>query len=288
MSADFMNASAKTSVIIKRVLAYVFLIILIFICLFPFYILMINSTRSHPDIQKGFSFLPGRSLIFNIRNLMSNDQLPVVRGILNSLFISSCVAVLSTYFSGMTAFGIHAYRFRLRKAAYLFILLIMMVPTQVSALGFIRLMSDFKLMDTFIPLIIPSIAVPIVVFFMKQYMESSLPVEIVEASRIDGANEFYTFNRIVIPILKPAIAVQAIFSFVSSWNNYFLPALIIESPRRKTLPILIAQLRSADFLKFDLGQVYMLIAISIFPVMIVYFFLSKFIVRGVALGSVKG
>ncbi|NMA66497.1 MAG: carbohydrate ABC transporter permease [Clostridiaceae bacterium] len=288
MSANLSNSRGKASIIFKRMLSYVFLISLIVICLFPFYILLINSTRSHPDIQKGFSFVPGRSLTFNLKNIMNNDQLPVVRGIFNSFYISTCVAVLSTYFSGMTAFGIHCYRFRLRKVAYLFILLIMMVPTQVSALGFIRLMSDFNLMDSFIPLIIPTIAAPIVIFFMKQYMESALPVEIVEASRIDGANEFYTFNRIVIPILKPAIAVQAIFNFVSSWNNYFLPALIIESAEKKTLPILIAQLRSADFLKFDMGQVYILIAISIFPVMTVYFILSRFIVRGVALGSVKG
>ena len=123
---------------------------------------------------------------------------------------------------------------------------------------------------------------------MKQYMESSLPVEIVEAARIDGSGEFRTFNQIVVPIMKPAMAVQAIFSFVGAWNNYFLPALIIESKEKKTLPILIAQLRSADFLKFDMGQVYILIAIAIVPVMIAYLILSKFIVRGVALGSIKG
>ena len=123
---------------------------------------------------------------------------------------------------------------------------------------------------------------------MKQYMESSLPVEIIEAARIDGSGEFATFNKIVVPMMKPAIAVQAIFAFVANWNNYFIPALIIESKTKKTLPILIAQLRSADWLKFDMGQVYMLIAIAILPVVIVYLCLSKFIVRGVALGGVKG
>ena len=123
---------------------------------------------------------------------------------------------------------------------------------------------------------------------MKQYMESALPLEIIEASRIDGAGEFYTFNMMVLPIMKPAIAVQAIFAFVSSWNNYFLPALILTKDNKKTLPILIAQLRGADFLKKDMGQVYMMIAFSIFPVIVVYLILSKHIVQGVALGSVKG
>ena len=165
---------------------------------------------------------------------------------------------------------------------------VMMVPSQISIIGFYRFMLDLKLIDTYVPLIIPTIAAPTVVFFMKQYMESTLPLAIVESARIDGAGEFRTFNTIVMPMMKPAIAVQAIFTFVSSWNNYFVPALILDSDKRKTLPILIAQLRSADFLKFDMGQVYVMIAFSIFPVIIVYLILSKNIVQGVAMGSVKG
>ena len=155
-------------------------------------------------------------------------------------------------------------------------------------IGFIRLISKMHLMDSFMPLIMPSVAAPVVFFFMKQYMESNLPLEIVEASRIDGAGEFYTFNRIVIPIMKPALAVQAIFSFVMAWNNYFVPGLVLKSNEKATLPILIARLRSADYLKFDMGMVYMMIAVSIVPVIIVYLFLSKFIIRGVTLGSIKG
>ena len=123
---------------------------------------------------------------------------------------------------------------------------------------------------------------------MKQYMESSLPLEIVEAARIDGCNEFRIFNEIILPIMKPAIALQAIFTFVTGWNNYFTPALILSKKHMKTLPILIAELRSADFLKFDMGQVYFLIMLSILPVIIVYLCLSKFIIRGVTLGAVKG
>jgi multiple sugar transport system permease protein len=273
---------------LQRTCWYIVLIILTFICLFSFYILIINATRSNADIQKGFSLLPGGSFLINLKNALSDENLPVLRGIFNSFFIAACVAVLSTYFSTLTAYGIHAYRFKHRNAMYVMILAIMMVPTQVSALGFIKLMSGFGLMDTYLPLILPTIAAPIVFFFMKQYMESALPVELVEAARIDGSSEFGTFNRIVIPIMKPAIAVQIIFTFVNSWNNYFLPALIIDSTNKKTLPVLIAQMRSADYLKFDLGQVYMLIAIAIVPVMILYLILSKFIVRGVAIGSVKG
>jgi multiple sugar transport system permease protein len=280
----------KARLILKseRIISYIILLLLTFLCLLPFYILLINATRSHPDIQKGFSFLPGKSFITNLKNVLSNENLPVINGIANSLFISGCNAILTTYFSSLTAYAIHAYEFKFKRALFLFILMIMMVPVQVSTLGFIDLMQKLKLLDSFIPLIAPSIAAPVVFFFMKQYMESNLAIEIIEAARIDGSGEFRTFNNIVLPIIKPAIAVQAIFAFVNTWNNYFVPSLIIKTNTKKTLPILIAQLRSADFLKFDMGQLYMLIAIAIFPVIIVYICLSKFIVRGVTAGSIKG
>ena len=204
------------------------------------------------------------------------------------LIIITFSAILCVYFSTMTAYAIHAYDFKLKKYIYPFILAVMMIPTQVTALGFIKLVNRMGLMDSFIPLIVPTIAAPVTFFYMKQYMESSLPASLIEAARMDGSGEFHTFNSVVLPIMKPAIAVQAIFTFVSSWNNYFTPALVLHDDKKKTLPILIAQLRAADWLKFDMGQVYVMIAFSIFPVIIVYLFLSRYIVQGVAVGSVKG
>lgn len=273
---------------LKRTVAYIVLAFLSVLCLFSFYMLVINATRSHPEISRGFSLLPGKSLAVNWNNLISNENVPVARSVFNSLFISSCCAILATYFSSLAAFGIHAYEFRFKNAAFVFILLVMMVPPQVSTLGLFRMMSDWDLLDTYVPLILPSIASASVVFFMRQYLLSVLPIEIVEAARIDGSSEFRTFNSIVLPVMRPAIAVQAIFSFVTAWNNYFLPSLIITSKEMKTLPILIAQLRSADFMKFDMGQVYMMMAIAIIPVMVVYLLLSKNIIGGITLGSVKG
>ena len=187
----------------------------------------------------------------------------------------------------MTAYAIHAYDFKGRKLIFTFILAIMMIPTQVSTLGFVKMMESWKLTNNYIPLIIPAIAAPVTFFFMKQYMDSNLPGSLIEASRMDGAGEFMTFNRICLPLMGPAVAVQLIFSFVSSWNNYFLPALLINDEKMKTLPIQIAQLRNADFLKFDMGQVYAMIAFAIFPVIIVYLILSKNIVGGVTAGGVK-
>ncbi len=272
----------------RRIIAYVVLIIITILCLFWFYVLFINSTRSNSELGRGFTVIPGGHMLDNIKNLFSNSELPIVRGLLNSLVIALCTAGLSTYFSTMTAFAIHAYDFKLKKFMFTFILAIMMIPTQVTALGFINMLRKIKLMDSFIPLIVPAIAAPAVFFYMKQYMEANIPLELMESARIDGAGELRIFNQIALPLMKPAIAVQAIFSFVQSWNNYFTPALVLESDNKKTLPILIALLRSADYLKFDMGQVYMFITLSILPVIIVYIFMAKNIVAGMTVGAVKG
>ncbi|MCR4846089.1 MAG: carbohydrate ABC transporter permease [Eubacterium sp.] len=272
----------------RRIIAYVVLIFVTILCLFWFYVLFVNATRSKADLNKGFTLVPGSYIGKNLYNLFHNSNLPIIRGLLNSLIVSLCTAGLSTYFSTMTAFAIHAYDFKLKKFMFTFILAIMMIPTQVTALGFINLLRNIGLMDSFIPLIVPAIAAPAVFFYMKQYMEANIPLELMESARIDGAGEFLIFNRIALPLMKPAIAVQAIFSFVTSWNNYFTPALVLKSDNKKTLPILIATLRSADFLKFDMGQVYMFIAMSILPVIVVYIFMAKNIVAGMTVGAVKG
>lgn len=271
----------------RRAIAYIVLIIITVMCLFWFYILAVNATRSNANLTRGFSLLFGGNLIANWTNLLAGT-LKIWNGLINSCVISTCAAILCTYFSALTAYAIHAYRFKGRKVISSFILAVMMIPTQVTALGFLQLIGKMGLDDSFIPLIIPAAASPVTYFYMKQYLDSTLPLSIVESARIDGAGEFKTFNSIVIPIIKPALAVQLIFAFVQNWNNYFTPALVLHTDTKKTLPILIAQLRSADFLKFDMGQVYVMIAFSILPVIVVYLCLSKFIVQGVTLGAVKG
>ena len=271
----------------QTILAYVVLILLSFLCLFFFYILIVNATRSHADLQKGFSAIPGTYFLENLKNVANDGSFPMFKGILNSLIVSNCSAALCTYFSSLTAYGLYAYDFKAKKAAFTFIMAILVMPTQVTAMGFLRLITNMGMYDSLLPLIIPSIASPAVFYFMYSYLQSSLPLSLVEAARIDGSGEFRTFNRIVLPIMKPAIAVQAIFTFVSSWNNYFVPALVIQSKDKMTVPILIATLRGADYMNFDMGKIYMMITVAIVPIIIVYLLLSKYIIAGVTLGGVK-
>lgn len=283
-----LNRKGRAQLIASRVVVYAILIFLTVLCLFSFYMLIINSTRSNAELQAGFSAVPQGHFIENLKNAWTDASINIPRGMLNSFLIAGTTAILTTYFSALTAYGIHVYDFRFKRAIFLFILAVMMIPPQVSAVGFVQLMYKFGMTNSYLPLILPSIAAPVVFFYMKQYLESILSLEIVEAARVDGSNEFRTFNQIVLPIMKPAIAVQMIFSFVTSWNNYFIPALLLDKAEMKTVPIMIAQLRSADYSKFDMGKVYMFILLAILPVLVVYILLSKFIIGGVTSGSVKG
>jgi multiple sugar transport system permease protein len=287
---EYIDKGNRTSLLITRILSYIFLVFVTVLSLFSFYLLIINATRSNAQLQAGFTLLPKEHFIDNLVTAW-NDQsiffLP--QGMLNSFIVSACTCIITTYFSAMTAYGVCVYDFKGRNFAHKFIILVMMIPTQVSALGFVKLVNTLGLTNTYWPLIIPAIAAPATYFYMKQYIDSTLPLEIVEAARVDGSNEFRTFNFICTPILKPALAVQMIFSFVGTWNNFFTPALILDKKEVWTLPIMLSVVRSRiNSQAGDMGEVYMIILLAIVPVVVVYLFLSKFIIGGVTLGSVKG
>ena len=282
------SRKAKAMMNCCRAVVYAILVFLSALCLFSFYMLIINATRSNADLQSGFRLLPSTNFLPNLVNAWTDSSINIPRGMLNSFIVAGCTALLSTYFSALTAYGIHAYNFKLKNLAFTFIMAVMVIPKQVYAVGFYQMCVKLKWTNSFLPLVLPGIAAPVVFFYMKQYMESVLPMEIVDAARVDGSGEFHTFNTIILPMLKPAMAVQLIFTFVESWNNYFLPALLLDKAEMKTVPIMIAQLRSADYSKFDMGKVYMFILLAILPVMVVYMCLSKYIIKGVTAGSVKG
>lgn len=289
----------------RRIICYAVLVLLAILSLFPFYIMVVNATRSHPQIQSGFSAIPGTQLWLHIKQFIKSERwfdvvagqqverkvygtsYPIFRGLGNSFLVAIFTAAFTTYFSAMTAYGIYMYNFKGKKSAFKFIMAVMMVPTQVSTLGFLQLITKLGIMNSYIPLIIPAIAAPVVFFYMYQSMEATLPYSIVEAARVDGSNEFYTFNAIVCPMLKPAFAVQAIFAFVTSWNNYFIPALVISDKKLWTVPIVIANARSADYMMFDLGVNYTLMTVAILPLIVIYFLLSRYIIGGVTAGGVK-
>ncbi|WP_017380503.1 carbohydrate ABC transporter permease [Paenisporosarcina sp. TG-14] len=270
--------------IVKGVI-YTFLILLVIISFIPFYMMIINATRSNSDIlQNGFTLFPGGAIKENYEILMSYMNL--WRGFLNSLIIALSVTFVSSYFSALTAYGFCIYKFKGSNFLFVAVLVLMMVPGQLGLIGFFDLVQTMGLLDSYIPLIIPSLASPFVVFFLRQFLITAMPIAILEAARIDGASEFKIFHIIGFPIMMPAVATMAIFTFIGSWNNYILPLVVIFSPEKYTLPVMMGALRGSQVAQ-NLGSMYLGIAISVVPIMIAFLFFSKYIISSISAGAVK-
>ena len=265
----------------RSIFAHVMLVILSFMCLFFFYILFVNATRSHADLQKGFSALPGAYLWKNLMNV-AND------GILNSLIVSGSSAAICTYFSALTAYGLYAYNFKLKKAAFTFIMAILVMPTQVTAMGFLRLITNMGMYDSLLPLIIPSIASPSVFYFMYSYLESSLPMSLVEAARIDGCTDFGIFMKIILPVIKPAMASWGAITLIARWNDFFWPLLYLRKQAKYTLMVTISLLPVSEGLSTPWPVILAGTTLVIIPIIVLYLVLEKFQKAGIMEGAVKG
>lgn len=281
-----MSVNRKSSIIYKSILVFVSVIFAI-MSILPFLIMIVNSTRSTYQIQQhAVSLIPSKYLLKNFVILTSKSFNPAV-GFLNSLMISTFSTILALYFSTLTAYSLVIYDWKLKKAFFGFIMAIMMIPAQITMIGFYQMVYKIHMTNKAIMLILPAIQSPSMVFFMRQYMKPMLSPSLVESARIDGSKEFFTFNTIVLPIMKPAIATQAIFTFVTSWNNLFTPLVLLTKQSKYTLPIMVSLLKG-DIYRTEYGAVYLGLTLTALPLIIVYFLLSKYIIAGVALGSVKG
>jgi len=279
--------SNKSNVQIYKILIMIVCVILSILSIMPFVIMFVNSTRSTYQIQQhAVSFVPSKYLLNNFRVLTSKSFNPA-KGFLNSLIVSCGITGITLYFSTLTAYALVMYDWKLKNAFFSFIMAIMMIPATITIIGFYQMVYKIHMTNRFLMLILPAMAAPSLVFFMRQYMKPSVSPSLVESARIDGAKEFFTFNVIVLPIMKPAIATQAIFSFVTSWNDLFKPLVLLTKQDKYTLPIMVSLLRG-DIYRTEYGSVYLGLTLTALPLIVVYLFLSKYIVAGVAMGSVKG
>ena len=269
------------------IFVYVVCIFLTILSLFPFMIMVVNSTRSTTQIQQhAVSLIPSTYLLKNMAILLGKSFNPF-RGFLNSVLISTGATLCAVYFSTMTAYGLVVYNWRMKRAFFSFVMAIMMIPSQVTMIGFYQMVYKIHMTNNMWMLILPAIASPAMVFFMRQYMMPALSLEIIQSARIDGAKEFFIFNKIALPIMKPAIATQAIFAFVTNWNNLFTPLVLLTDNKNYTMPIMVSLLKG-DIYKTEYGSIYLGLTLTVLPLIAVYLFLSKYIIAGVALGSVKG
>ncbi len=269
-----------------KIVIHVVCILLAILSILPFWVMIVNSTRSTPEIQQhALSLIPSTHLVTNFKILTGKSFHPLV-GFMNSIIISTGSTLLNLYFSSLTAYALVAYEWKLRKAFFSFIIGVMMIPAQVTMIGFYQMVYKIGMTNHLIMLILPSIAAPATVFFMRQYLYPTLSMDIVQAARIDGAGEFRIFNTIVLPIMKPALATQAIFLFVSKWNDLFTPLVLLTRQEKYTMPIMVSLLRG-DIYKTEYGSIYLGLTLTVLPLIVVYMILSKYIIAGVALGGVK-
>jgi len=268
-----------------RALIYIALILLVIITIVPIWMLIVNATRSTTEIQSGISFIPSTHMVENYRILLSKG-LDLPRGFINSLQISVLTTIVTVYFSMLTAYGLVAYEFKGKKFLYNSILVLVMIPMQLSIIGFFRFMSKLGLTDSYASLILPSIASAASVFFSKQYLESIIIQDLIDAGRIDGCSELGIFHKIMLPIAAPGAFTLGIFAFVGSWNNFFNAYILITSRSKYTLPMLIQTLRG-DVYQPEYGAIYLGLAASVIPIILIYFLFSRYIVNGISMGAVK-
>lgn len=270
---------------IKKSILYLILILLGLTCLLPFLLMIVNATRSGSEIVTSFTLIPSTYLAENWQTVFKFFNL--FKGMFNSLIVAVPATLLTAYFSAMTAYGLAMYKFKGNKLIFGTILVFMMIPGQLGLIGFYNLCTRLHLINTYIPLIVPAVAAPGTVFFLRQYVMSVLPPSLIEAARIDGASELYSFHRIVLPVMSPGIATMSIMAFIGSWNNYLLPMILLNKNEKFTLPVMMATLRASTDINSNQGAIYLAVAISVIPILLVFAFFSKYIISSISAGAVK-
>lgn len=275
----------KLSTYISRFFIYIILILLLAVTIVPIWLVLVNATRSTTEIQQGLSILPSTHLVDNY-NILGSKGLNLGRGFANSLVVALSSTVITVYFSMLTAYGIVAYEFKGKKIFSNFIVVLVMIPMQLTIIGFYQYMSRLGLTDNYLSLILPLIANAGGVFFSKQYLESMLVQDLIDAARIDGAGELTIFHMIMIPLAMPGAVTLGIFSFVGSWNNFFNAFILITSLDKYTLPMMVKTLQG-DVYRTEYGAIYLGLAMTIVPILIFYAIFSRYIINGIALGAIK-
>ncbi|PGY15125.1 carbohydrate ABC transporter permease [Bacillus sp. AFS031507] len=274
----------KIKKLLGKFAIYIFLIIVALTCLLPFYSMMITSTHANSDIARKLLLLPGTEFMNNYNRLL--DTVPIWRGFVNSVFITVTSTILSLYFSALAGYGFSKFNYKGKNILFMAVLGTMMIPGQLGIIGFFKLMDTFNMLNTYWPIILPSISNAFGIFFMKQMCDSSVPTEILESGRIDGCGELKIFHRLVLPLLMPAVATLGIFSFIGKWNDFLTPMIILFDNELQPLPVMIASVKSQ--FSTDFGAMYVGIVISVIPILIFFSIVSKKIISGVTAGALKG
>lgn len=276
---------SKMKRFIARFIVYVFAFGIAVTAFYPFFVMIISSTHDSYDIVARANVLPGTHFGENYARLTQNIDL--YRGIFNSLFLAVVVTAVQCYFTVLAAYGFSKFEFKGKNFLFSVVMVAMMLPGQLGIIGFYKEIQAMNLLNSYIPLIIPTIANCFAVFFYKQYMDGAIPNELLEAAVMDGCGELKMYHRIVLPLMVPALVTQGVMTFIGSWNSYLNPLIILNDKEKFTLPLMIATVR--DSTHADYGAQYVGMLVSVIPMVIVFCFASRIIMEKISIGAaVKG
>ena len=283
-----------------RTVCLILLIVLAILFLFPLYWILTGAFKTAKDIYATSpSFWPTEWTIANFAKLFSRRPVPLfqigtlegpqipgaIRWLINTVLMSAGAMLLTCITASMAGYALAKKRFVGRTLLFSLIICAMALPKQVILIPLLKEMSALKLWDSLWAVIFPTVGWPFGVFLMKQFSES-VPGEILEAARVDGANEWRTFSTIVMPIIKPGIGALAIFTFINSWNDYFMQLVMLANNKNFTISLGIATMQAET--SVDLGLLMSGAALAAVPIIIVFLIFQKYFTQGITMGAVKG
>lgn len=266
-----------------KVFAVVILIMLAIFFLFPLYWIVTGSFKSAIDINaKVPVWFPMNPTMGNYDKLFAK---PAFLWLFNIVFISAMAMILTCITAALAGYALGKKRFYGRTILFTIIICAMALPKQVIVIPLAQEMKLLHMSDTLWAVILPTVGWPFGVFLMKQFSET-IPNEILEAARVDGAGELKTFFSVVFPMIKPGIGALAIFTFVNTWNDYFLQLVMLTSEEKWTLPLAIANMQGE--MSSDIGLIMAGAALASIPIIVVFIAFQKYFTQGIAMGAVKG
>lgn len=268
---------------INKIVIGIILTLISLVSLIPFWFMFSMSTYKSEAIFSGTPILPSDYLVENLKTIFASN---FVQAYGNGLLISIVSMFVSVTICAMVGYGMNVYNFRFKKALRIFIMLTMMVPSQLGIIGYMIEMRNMGLNSTLWPMIFTWFANGFGAYWMISFIQGSLPIELVESARIDGANEIRIFRSIVLPCIKPGILTLCLLIFLWSWNNYMIPLVFINKAENYTIPIFIKSLASAY--RTDYGAQLTGLTLSTIPLLLLFIIGSKSFIRGLTGGAVKG
>lgn len=267
----------------SRFFIYLFLFAVSLVAFVPFYCMMIMGTYYANDLYTGLKFLPGNYLVENFKTLMSINIFSFYK---NSLIVSCTAVVLGTVVCAAAGYGFAKFNFRLKKVLFAFVLMTLMVPTQLGVIAYVMEMNALGLRKSLLPLILPYVATPFGVYWITQFAQEAIPTEVLESAKIDGAGELTIFTRIAMPLMRPAMFTLGLLIFLWTWNNFFLPVIMVNDPAQYTITLGIRQLATA--FHTDYGAQILGVCIGTVPVLLFFSIFNKNLISGLSAAAVKG